>query len=71
MPKNVTTSTSTTATAPGCETTTLEELVVEWQPPPVPVEEAAGSVASWPLTVSRLAYGTASAHDLAQASSGR
>ena len=46
MPKIVTTLSSRTATAPGCETATLEELVVEWQPPPVPMEEAAGSVAS-------------------------
>ena len=49
-----------------CQTGSAEELVVvvHWQPPPVPMEDAGGSAL-------RLAHGTASAHDLAQASSGR
>ena len=54
-----------------CETGSTEDLVVHWHP--VPMEDAAVSVASQVghFLALRLAYGTASAHDIAQASSGR
>ena len=68
----VTTATSPTATdSDECETGASEELVVHWHP--VSMEDAAGSVASQVghFLALRLDHGTASAHDIAQASSGR